>query len=72
MTEQAPPPEDERVKERAHGILAGREGHDIEDPEVAEVAAERILEDSEARTFDPATVDPEHDGVPRRTSEETA
>ena len=70
MTEDGPP-RDERVQDRARELLTGREGHDIEDPEAAEVAAQRILEDSEARTFDPATVDPEHEGVPRRTSEET-
>ena len=70
MTEDLTP-QDERVQDRARELLTGREGHGIEKPESAEVAAERILEDSEARTFDPATVDPEHDGVPRRTSEET-
>ena len=48
-----------------NGLAAG-------DIEGARRAARRMLEDSEARTNDPATRDPEHDGVIRRTSSETA
>ena len=40
--------------------------------EAALRAARRMLEDSEARTFDPATQDPEEDGVIRRSASETA
>ena len=42
------------------------------DEESARRAARRMLEDSEERTFDPATRDPEQDGVIRRSSSETA
>ena len=41
------------------------------DVEAARKAARRMLEDSEARTNDPATTDPEHDGIIRRTASET-
>lgn len=40
--------------------------------EAARKAARRMLEDSEARTTDPAAHDHEHDGAIRRTSNETA
>lgn len=43
-----------------------------DDEESARRAARRMLEDSEARTFDPATRDPEEDGVIRRSASETA
>ena len=72
MTEQ--PPSDEHVEDRARELTHGGEGHeDIEgDESKAERAAEKILEDSEGRKFDPATVDPENDSVIRRKSEESA
>lgn len=44
----------------------------VDDIEAARVAARRSLEDSERRTFDPATLDPERDTVIRRDSEEPA
>ncbi len=67
-------PHEDRIKQRAHKLAHGGEGvADLEeDPKKAERAAQRILEESEARTFDPATVDPDHDGVIRRPSSETA
>ena len=42
------------------------------DEESARRAARRMLEDSEERTFDPATRDPEEEGVIRRSASETA
>lgn len=42
------------------------------DIEGARLIARRVLEDSEARTNDPATRDPENEGVIRRSSGETA
>jgi hypothetical protein len=48
-----------------------REG-DVDDMEAARRAARRRIEDSEERTFDPATTDPEDQGVIRRTSSQTA
>jgi hypothetical protein len=68
-------PDDEQVEHRASGIAAG--GEDDEkvadgDEKRAKRAAESILEESEERTLDNATVDPEDDSVPRRSSEETA
>ena len=67
-------PDDEQVEDRATGIAAGGE----DDKTVAEGdaarakrAAEAILQESEERTFDNATVDPDDDSVNRRKSEET-
>jgi hypothetical protein len=68
-------PSEEKVRERARELLeGGREGRaaPADDEESARAAAARILEDSEARTLDPAVRDPEDDGVIRRSSEETA
>ena len=68
-------PGDEQVKHRASALSrGGREGPSevAEDDDGARLAAQRILEDSEERTFDPATLDPEDDGVIRRRSGETA
>lgn len=72
MSEQ--PPTDNHVEDRARELEHGGEGvEDIEgDPGKAERAAEQILTESEERTADPATVDPEDDSVIRRNSEETA
>ena len=56
--------------------LAKKLFHDIErdlpDMEAARRAARHMLEESEARTYDPAAHDPEEDGVIRRSSSETA
>jgi hypothetical protein len=67
-------PSEDHVEERARELEYGGEGvEDIEgDADKAERAAERMLEESEGRTFDPATVDPKDDSVIRRGSEETA
>ncbi|MGH2753534.1 MAG: hypothetical protein ACRDLB_03805 [Actinomycetota bacterium] len=65
---------DERVDALALKLLRspGENGLDPGDIDAARRAARRMLEDSEARTHDPATTDPEHDGVIRRTSSETS
>jgi hypothetical protein len=71
----APPPGEEHVDKRAREIAeGGDEGHaDVrDDPSAARRAAESTLEESEERTFDPATTDPEDEGVIRRNSDETA
>lgn len=47
-------------------------GSGVTDLETARVMARRILEDSDARTRDPATRDPENEGIIRRESEESA
>jgi hypothetical protein len=67
-------PSDDNVEDRARELEHGGEGHeDIEgDESKAERAAEQILEESEGRKFDPATVDPEDDSVIRRDAEESA
>lgn len=72
MTERGPSDDavEERAQELAHG---GEDAEELEGrPEDAERAAERILDESEERTFDPATLDPERDTVIRRSSDETA
>ncbi len=69
------PPSEEHVEERAQELLHGGEEGSApvaEDEDSARRAAGRMLEDSEARTHDPATRDPEDDTVIRRNSEETA
>ena len=66
---------DDQVDDRATGITKGSEddGKVAEgDPERARRAAAAILEESEERTFDNATVDLDDESVPRRSSEETA
>ncbi len=73
--DKPPPPSDEHVSERSQELLeGGREGpaRVADDAKSAERAAARILEESEARTEDPAARDPEDDSVIRRDSEETA
>jgi hypothetical protein len=69
--EEAP---DERVESLARKLLrnAGENGLEPGDIESARRSARRMLEDSEARLNDPATTDPEHDEVIRRTSSETS
>ncbi|MEA2451709.1 MAG: hypothetical protein QOG04_419 [Actinomycetota bacterium] len=62
---------DERVEALAKKILNEPE-RGLDDIESARVAARRMLEESEARTFDPAAHDPETEGVIRRSSSETA
>jgi hypothetical protein len=68
-------PEDRRVEERARELLHGGDEASApvaDDADRARRAAQRIIEDSDERTFDPATRDPEDDGVIRRSSDETA
>ncbi|MFP5298762.1 MAG: hypothetical protein ACLGHL_07235 [Actinomycetota bacterium] len=67
-------PIDERVEALAHKLLrnASENGLDPGDLAGARRMAFRSLEDSEARTLDPATMDPESDEVIRRTSGETS
>lgn len=60
---------DDRIERLARKLV--REGT-VDDLDSGRRAAARMLEDSEARTFDPAAHDPEHDGAIRRTSSETA
>lgn len=64
----------DRIEQLAKKLLRGGEENGLAagDMESARRAARRILEDSEARTFDPATTDPENDEVIRRTSGDTA
>ncbi|MGH2820341.1 MAG: hypothetical protein ACRDJ5_06790, partial [Actinomycetota bacterium] len=62
-------PSEEHVEERAQELLHGGEEGSApvaEDEDSARRAAERMLEDSEARTHDPAARDPEDDSVIRR------
>jgi hypothetical protein len=68
----ADPPRD-KVAARARELEHGGEGHEglDGDPESAARASQRMLEESEARTHDPATTDPESDDVLRRSSDET-
>ena len=62
---------EERVQALAKKILNEPE-RGLEDLESALVAARRMLEESEARTFDPAAHDHETEDVIRRSSSETA
>jgi hypothetical protein len=62
---------EERVEALAKKILHDPE-RGLEDIESARVAARRMLEESEARTYDPAAHDPEDEDVIRRSSSETA
>ena len=69
------PPSERRVEERARKIVDGQEDEGkIAEGEkaTAKRAADAILEESEERTFDNATVDIEDDTVSRRKSDETA
>jgi hypothetical protein len=70
----ADPRLEEKIEQLAAKLLRGgtENGLAAGDIESARRAARRILEDSEARMNDPATTDPEDDGVIRRTSTETA
>lgn len=65
---------EERVVMLAKKLLrsASENGLEPGDIESACKVAQRMLEDSEARTNDPATTDPESDEVIRRTSAETS
>lgn len=62
---------DERVEALAKKLLHDTE-RDIPDLDSARKAARRMLEESEARTYDPAAHDPEDEDVIRRSSSETA
>lgn len=72
----APRPDEQSVEDRARELLdGGGEGAERvveDDPQAARVAARAILEESEERTFDPATIDPEDPSVIRRRSDEPA
>lgn len=75
MTPEDPKPSEEQVEERAEELATGGEDDDkVAEGDVnrAKRAAEAILEESEERTFDNATVDPDDDSITRRTSSETA
>ena len=61
----------ERVEALAKKILNEPE-RGVTDIEAARVAARRMLQESEARTYDPAAHDHESDDVIRRSSNETA
>ncbi|HWC15129.1 MAG TPA: hypothetical protein VG929_11155 [Actinomycetota bacterium] len=61
----------ERVEALAQKILREPE-RGVTDIEAARVAARRMLQESEARTYDPAAHDHESDDVIRRSSSETA
>lgn len=63
--------DDRRVEQLAKKLLHDPE-RQLDDIEAARRAARRMLEESDARTNDPAARDPESDGVVRRTSSETA
>ena len=63
---------EERVEKLARKLLYGGDGNDVTDIESARNAARRMIEESEARTIQAATVDPDDDGVIRRSSSETA
>lgn len=74
MTTERITPDDEQVEDRAAEIAAGKEDSDKvaeKDAKSAKRAAAAILEESEERMFDNATVDPDDDSVHRRKSEET-
>lgn len=64
----------ERVVMLARKLLrnAAENGLEPGDIDAACKIAQRTLEDSEARTNDPATTDPESEDVIRRTSSETS
>lgn len=68
------PVDDERARAAAAKLVGGptEEADEAPDEETARIMARRLLEESDARTHDPATLDPEDDGVIRRRSEETA
>lgn len=75
MTPEDPKPSEEQVEERAEELATGGEDDDkVAEGDVnrARRAADAILEESEERTFDNATVDPDDDSITRRTSSETA
>ena len=65
---------EDKVERLAKKLFHGGTGNEaVEgDMEAARRAARRLLEDSEARTSDPALYDPEDDDVIRRSSSETA
>lgn len=74
MTGSKSPGDDDRVERLARKLLTSSDegAESFEDMDTARRAAAARLEDSEARTFDPAVTDPGNEGVIRRTSEETA
>lgn len=67
-------PAEARVEALALKLLRSPAENGLEsgDLDSARLIARRRLEDSEARTNDPATFDPEHEDAIRRTSGETS
>ena len=65
---------DDQVEKLARKLLQGGDGNHTAagDIEAARKQARRMLEESEARTRQAAGVDPNDDGVIRRSSAETA
>ena len=63
---------DEKVERLAKKLMHGDDGNGTVDIETARKQARRMLEESEARTADPAAYDPEDPDVIRRSSGETA
>jgi hypothetical protein len=76
MADHGPESKEIEVSEERVEALAKKLMHDTErdlpDIEAARKAARRMLEESEARTFDPAAHDHEDEDVIRRSSGETA
>lgn len=74
MTGRKSPGDDDRVERLARRLVTSgdEDAEPFDDVETARRAAAARLEDSEARTFDPAVTDPDDEGVIRRSSEETA
>ncbi len=67
-------PAEGRIEALALKLLRSPDENGLEagDIDSARLIARRRLEDSEARTNDPATTDPEHEDAIRRTSGETS
>lgn len=65
---------EDNVESLARKLLRNAEENGLEPGDLASArrSARRMLEDSEARINDPATTDPEHEDVIRRTSSETS
>ena len=73
MPDETGAPSEEHVEERARELVHGGEGADAleDDPDKAQAAAKRLLEESEERVKDPAARDHTDRSVIRRKSEET-
>lgn len=73
MAGRKSPGDDDRVERLARSLVTSgdEDAEPFDDIDTARRAAAARLEDSEARTFDPAVTDPDNEGVIRRSSEET-